>query len=187
MNESYREGVASHTAPESCGATCESDVEALTGARAGRVFSRERTVLRDADAVRKSGRLHPTGSGAATGNPRRSTSSASRTFLWWARGCARWSGDTSGTTECPRTNRRSARVGSRSGGSGIARCRGGVRKAACSGTGCVMWPSQRCGEEPEPSGGRLTFQARPRHIIGCPWLQRSQKCHQVRRLPFGCG
>jgi len=59
MKESYGEGLATHTDPESCGATCEGGVEALTGARAGRVFSRERTSLRGADAVRRSGRLHP--------------------------------------------------------------------------------------------------------------------------------
>lgn len=59
MKESYGEGLASHTDPESCGATCEGGVEALTGARAGQVFSRERRSLRGADAVRRSGRLHP--------------------------------------------------------------------------------------------------------------------------------
>ena len=60
MKESYGEGVASHTGPESCGAAQEDSVEALTGARAGRVFSRERIFLRGADAVRRSGRLHLT-------------------------------------------------------------------------------------------------------------------------------
>jgi len=60
MKESYGEGLASHTDPESCGAAREDRVEALTGARAGRVFSRERTSLRGADAVRRSGRLHLT-------------------------------------------------------------------------------------------------------------------------------
>jgi hypothetical protein len=60
MKESYGKGLATHTDPESCGAACEGGVEALTGARAGRVFSRERTFLRGADAVRRSGRLHPT-------------------------------------------------------------------------------------------------------------------------------
>jgi len=34
MNESYGEGVAIHTDPESCGAACKGGVEALTGARA---------------------------------------------------------------------------------------------------------------------------------------------------------
>ena len=58
MKESYGEGVATHTDPESCGAVREARVEALTGARAGRVFSRERHFLRGADAVRRSGRLH---------------------------------------------------------------------------------------------------------------------------------
>ena len=43
MKESYGEGLATHTGPESCGAACKGRVEALTGARAGRVLSRERT------------------------------------------------------------------------------------------------------------------------------------------------
>ena len=55
MNESYGEGVAIHTDPESCGAACKGGVEALTGARAGRLCSREQTFLRGADAVRRSG------------------------------------------------------------------------------------------------------------------------------------
>jgi RNA-directed DNA polymerase len=58
MKESYGEGIATHTAPESCGAACKGDVEALTGARAGQVFSRESPFLRGADAVRRSGRPH---------------------------------------------------------------------------------------------------------------------------------
>ncbi len=56
MKESYGKGVATHTDPESCGAARKDSVEALTGARTGRVFSRERTFLRGADAVRRSGR-----------------------------------------------------------------------------------------------------------------------------------
>jgi RNA-directed DNA polymerase len=59
MKESYGEGLATHADPESCGASREGGVEALIGARAGQVFSRERTFLRGADAVRRSGRLHP--------------------------------------------------------------------------------------------------------------------------------
>ena len=59
MKESCGEGLATHTGPESCGAACKGGVEALTGERAGRVFSRERTFLRGADAVRRSGRPHP--------------------------------------------------------------------------------------------------------------------------------
>jgi hypothetical protein len=58
MKESYGEGVATHIDPESCGAACEGGVEALTGERAGRVLSRERNFLRDADAVGESGRPH---------------------------------------------------------------------------------------------------------------------------------
>jgi len=60
MKESYGEGVATHTDPESCGAVRENSVEALTGALAGGVFSRESSILRDADAVGESGRQHRT-------------------------------------------------------------------------------------------------------------------------------
>src|SRR5881628_2365309 len=59
MEKSYGEGVATHTGPESCGASCKGGVEALTGVRAGRVLSRESDFLRDADAVGESGRPHP--------------------------------------------------------------------------------------------------------------------------------
>jgi RNA-directed DNA polymerase len=59
MQESYGEGVATHTGPESCAVARKGGREALTGGRAGRVFSRERNLLRDADAVEGSGRLHP--------------------------------------------------------------------------------------------------------------------------------
>ena len=59
MKESYGEGVASHTGPESCAVVREGGREALTGERAGRVLSRERNILRDADAVEEGGRPHP--------------------------------------------------------------------------------------------------------------------------------
>ncbi len=58
MKKSYESGLATHIDPESCGAAREGGVEALTGERAGRVFSRVRIFLRDADAVRRSGRQH---------------------------------------------------------------------------------------------------------------------------------
>src|SRR5207245_545860 len=58
MKESYECDVATHIGPESCGAAREGGVEALTRERAGRVFSRVRTFLRDADAVRRCGRPH---------------------------------------------------------------------------------------------------------------------------------
>jgi len=58
MKESYECELATHIGPESCGAAREGGVEALTGERAGRVFSRVRQLLRDADAVGESGRLH---------------------------------------------------------------------------------------------------------------------------------
>ena len=56
MKKSYESGVATHIGPESCGAACKGGVEALTGERAGRVLSRVRTILRDADAVEVGGR-----------------------------------------------------------------------------------------------------------------------------------
>jgi RNA-directed DNA polymerase len=56
MKVSDGEGVATHTDPESCGAARKGSVEALTGERAGRVLSRERTILRSADAVGDVGR-----------------------------------------------------------------------------------------------------------------------------------
>jgi hypothetical protein len=58
MKKSYECELATHIGPESCGAAREGGVEALTGERAGRVFSRVRQLLRDADAVGESGRLH---------------------------------------------------------------------------------------------------------------------------------
>src|SRR5882762_9993995 len=58
MQKSYECEVATHFGPESCGAARKGGVEALTGGRAGRVFSRVRKSLRDADAVRRSGRPH---------------------------------------------------------------------------------------------------------------------------------
>jgi hypothetical protein len=58
MQESYECGTATHIGPESCGAIRKNGVEALTGERAGRVFSRVSIFLRDADAVRRSGRPH---------------------------------------------------------------------------------------------------------------------------------
>ena len=59
MKESYECDVATHIGPESCGAAREGGVEAFTRERAGRVFSRVRQSLRDADAVRRRGRPHP--------------------------------------------------------------------------------------------------------------------------------
>src|SRR5580704_18863828 len=56
MQKSYESGSATHIGPESRGAARKSGVEALTGKRAGRVFSRVRTTFRDVDAVGESGR-----------------------------------------------------------------------------------------------------------------------------------
>jgi|SRR5271154_700200 len=59
MKESYECEVATHIGPESCGAAREGGVEALTRECAGRVYSRVRRSLRDADAVGESGRPLP--------------------------------------------------------------------------------------------------------------------------------
>ncbi len=64
MRESYVEGLAAHSGPESCVVAREGSGEALTGVRAGRVLSRERNPclradLRDADAVGVGGRPRP--------------------------------------------------------------------------------------------------------------------------------
>ena len=58
MKESYVEGLAAHSGPESCAAAREGRSEALTGVRAGRVLSRESRFLWGADAVGESGRPH---------------------------------------------------------------------------------------------------------------------------------
>ncbi len=58
MEVSYGEGLASRTGPESCVADREVSGEALTGECAGRVLSRERGFVRDADALPESGRPH---------------------------------------------------------------------------------------------------------------------------------
>ena len=58
MQKSHDSGLATHIGPESCGAARKGGVEALTGERAGRVISRERNPLRDADAVGGCGRPH---------------------------------------------------------------------------------------------------------------------------------
>ena len=59
MKESYVEGLAAHSGPESCVVAREGRGEAFTGVRAGRVVSRERESLRGADAVEVCGRPHP--------------------------------------------------------------------------------------------------------------------------------
>ena len=64
MKESYDEGVATRIGPESCVVGSNPEGEALTGVRAGPVWSREihapgiPRVLRGADAVEISGRQH---------------------------------------------------------------------------------------------------------------------------------
>ena len=53
------ERIANGIGPESCAAVREERREALTGVRAGWPLSRERHLLRGADAVRRCGRPHP--------------------------------------------------------------------------------------------------------------------------------
>ena len=60
MKESYGEGVATHTDPESCGGAREGGGEALTGERAGRVLSRERQLSSGVPTLLgEGGRPHP--------------------------------------------------------------------------------------------------------------------------------
>src|SRR5260370_37875235 len=72
MQESYGEGVAIHTDPELCGASREAGLEALVGARAGRVLSPE---------ISQTG--GPTLSPCAEGN---TLSSKSASWTWTPRG-----------------------------------------------------------------------------------------------------
>jgi len=58
MKEPYGEGVANHTDPESCVGLPRGGGEALTGARAGQVLSREIPKTQGADAVLRVGRQH---------------------------------------------------------------------------------------------------------------------------------
>jgi RNA-directed DNA polymerase len=58
MKESYGEDLASHTDPESCTVARKDGREALTGACAGGLWSREILFVRGADAVSASGRPH---------------------------------------------------------------------------------------------------------------------------------
>jgi len=51
MRKLHTEGLAIHGDPESCGVGREATIEALTGARAGWVLSRETKLFPDADAV----------------------------------------------------------------------------------------------------------------------------------------
>ena len=61
MKEPHVEGLATHDDPESCGDAREGMAEALTGARAGWVLSREIRQLQGADAVVRGGRQHAPG------------------------------------------------------------------------------------------------------------------------------
>ena len=58
MKESYGEDRASHTDPESCTVVRKGGREALTGACAGELWSREIILVRGADVVSMSGRPH---------------------------------------------------------------------------------------------------------------------------------
>jgi enterochelin esterase-like enzyme len=58
MKESHGEDLASHTDPESCAVARKGGREALTGACAGGLWSREMMMVRGADAVSASGRPH---------------------------------------------------------------------------------------------------------------------------------
>jgi len=70
MKEPYTEGPASHGDPESCAGAREGAGEALTGAHAGGVSSRENRSHQGADVVVLSGRQHTrTRDGELAGHP----------------------------------------------------------------------------------------------------------------------
>jgi hypothetical protein len=60
MQVLHVEDLANHDDPESCTGIREGGGEALIGEHAGRVLSREKLMVRGADAVEKSGRQHGT-------------------------------------------------------------------------------------------------------------------------------
>jgi hypothetical protein len=60
MQVLHVEDIANHDNPTSCAGFCEGASEALIGEYAGRVLSREKLMVRGADAVEKSGRQHGT-------------------------------------------------------------------------------------------------------------------------------
>ncbi len=60
MKESYVKSLANHNGPESCVMRSNLSGEALTGESVGRVLSREKGLVRDADPVEVRGRPQPT-------------------------------------------------------------------------------------------------------------------------------
>jgi len=60
MKESYVKSLANHNGPESCVRRSDLSGEALTGESVGRVLSREKGLVRDADPVEVRGRQQPT-------------------------------------------------------------------------------------------------------------------------------
>src|SRR3989442_12418876 len=79
MKESHTEGPASHGDPESCEGARKDSAEALTGAHAGGVSSREIRRHQGADAVDLSGRQHTRArQRERAGDPARSKNSSTR-------------------------------------------------------------------------------------------------------------
>jgi len=60
MKESYVKSLANNNGPESCVMRSDLSGEALTGESVGRVLSREKGLVRDADPVEVRGRQQPT-------------------------------------------------------------------------------------------------------------------------------
>lgn len=109
MKEPYTEGLTTHGVPESCVAGREAGGEALTGACAGTVLSREIKQLQGADAVFGSGRQHRRHRYRETtlGPARSETRRTYRTSLRENREILRlpfirWWGDASGKPEAER-------------------------------------------------------------------------------------
>ena len=79
MKESYRKGVAIHPGPESCEASREAGIEALTGVHAGRVWSCE---IKATGVPTPSPRLEGNTGGRVTASDRRTPRSLRPLHAW---------------------------------------------------------------------------------------------------------
>jgi len=108
MKESYGEGVAIHTGPESCAGGRKASGEALTGVRAGWVSSREIPTLQGADELGDAEGNIARGESASPGRTLRGPRPQARPETSWARigrshGCLAAEGAGQDAAGSPRT------------------------------------------------------------------------------------